>query len=377
MEKIFMTLGIRLTKTNKDLLILFLLFSSLIWVYTCNSKKDDQLSDKIVGQVMINSDSLGFIRDLIIINDKLVLLDSKPLNDDKQLRIYDLKSAKFLYSIGRIGAGPGEFRQGMSLNKIDDGQKGFSLLDLSSKKVLIYKADNSGRLDYSGVVALKEGRAYMPVIVNDSTIYSLGLELHSGRFAKYNSMGNLVETLGDVPPGKEKDTQVPVHLQACKGIMRMTPDGEKFIVSYQFADLIDIYDKNGRLLKRINDKFGTTPKYKTIVRGGYPTFILDEEEAILGYLDIRVTDNFILALFSGELAATTQYESNIIQAFNLEGKLLKTVTLDTKISQIEIDENNNRLIAASFFPTPKIYTFNLDKILPSKKKFLDEFNMNK
>lgn len=359
-----MKLGVSLKITENRSQILFLLTFSLIWVYACDSKKDDQILEKSDRQIIINSDSLGFVRDLIISNNYLVLYDSKPLNDDEQLRIYDLKSSKFLYSLGRVGAGPGEFRQGMSLNKIDNGKNGFSLLDLSSKKVLIYKYDNSGRLNYSEAVLLKEGRPYMPLIVDDSTIYSLGLELFSGRFAKYDYRGNLLETLGDIPPGKEKDTPVPVHLQACKGILRMTPDANKFIVSYQFADLIDIYDRKGELLKRIVGKIGTTPKYKTIVRGGYPTFILDEEEAILGYLDIRVTDNFILALFSGELAATAQYESNIIQVFNLEGKLLKTVTLDTKISQIEIDKNNNRLIAVSFYPTPKVYSFNLEKILP-------------
>lgn len=351
-------------ETNRTIIIKsFKILLLVIWVSGCNTKNDVQISDKIVGQVVINSDSLGYIRDLIIYNNYLVLLDSKPLDDDKQLRIYDLKSCKFLYAIGSIGAGPGEFRQGMSFNKISDGENGFSLLDLSSKKVIIYKNDPSGKLNYSEAISLKEGRAYMPVIVNDSTIYSLGLELFSGRFAKYNYKGNLLETLGDIPPGKEKDTPVPVHLQACKGILRMTPDANKFVVSYQFADLIDIYDKKGKLLKRILGKIGTTPKYRTIVRGGYPTFILDDKEAMLGYLDIRVTDKYILALFSGESAATAQYESNKIQVFNFEGTLIKTLILDTKISQIEIDYNNNRLLAVSFFPLPMVYSFDLEKIL--------------
>lgn len=347
---------------NGSQILLFLTFL-LIWIYACDSKNDEQILGKSDRQILIDSDSLGFIRDLIVSNNYLVLCDSKPLNDDKQLRIYDLNNSKFLYALGRVGAGPGEFRQGMSLNKIDNGKNGFSLMDLSSKKVLIYKYDNLGRLNYSEAVQLKEGRPYMPLVVDDSTIYSLGLELFTGRMAKYNYSGNLLETIGDIPPGKEKDTPVPVHLQACKGILRVTPNMNNFIISYQFADLIDIYNKNGVLLKRINDKIGKAPKYKTLVRSGYPTFILDEEEAILGYLDIRVTDSLIIALFSGELAATAQYETNIIQVFNLEGKPLKTVTLDIKISQIEIDKNNNRLIAVSYYPTPKVYAFNLEKIL--------------
>ncbi|MDX9713714.1 MAG: BF3164 family lipoprotein [Ignavibacteriaceae bacterium] len=355
--------GVDIVVTDNSSQILFLLTFLIILFYACDSKKDEQILGKSDHQILIDSDSLGFIRDLIVSNNYLVLLDSKPLNDDKQLRIYDLRNSKFLYTLGREGAGPGEFRQGMSLNKIDDGKKGFSLMDLSSKKVLIYEYDNLGRLNYLESVQLKEGRPYMPLVVDDSTIYSLGLELFTGRIAKYDYSGNLLETLGDIPPGKENDTPVPVHLQACKGILRVTPNLNNFIISYQFADLIDIYNKNGVLLKRINDKIGRAPKYKTLIRSGYPTFFLDEEEAILGYLDIRVTDSLIIALFSGELVATAQYETNIIQVFNLEGKLLKTVTLDIKISQIEIDENNNRLIAVSYYPTPIVYAFNLEKIL--------------
>lgn len=345
------------------LLLFLVIYINFIVFNGCKSKDSLQKIPDIKGTKVISSDSLGHIREILISNNFLILLDSSPLNGESQLRMYDLKSFKFLYKTGRIGSGPGEFRQGMSLNKIEDGKKGFSLLDLSFKKVLIYQIDGSGKLDYSDAVSLKEGRAYMPVVVDDSTIYSLGLELFSGRFAKYNYKGNLLETLGDIPPGKEKDTPVPVHLQACKGIMRMTHDANKFIVSYQFADLIDIYDKKGMLLKRIVGKNGTPPKYRTIIRGGYPTFVLDDKEAILGYLDIRVIDNYILALFSGESAATAQYESNKIKVFNFEGKLIKTVILDTKISQIEIDSTNNRLLAVSFFPLPMVYSFDLEKIL--------------
>jgi len=94
----------------------------------------------------------------------------------------------------------------------------------------------------------------MPIMLDDSTIFSLGLELFSGRFALYDNLGNMVKTLGEIPPGKEKDTPIPVHHQACKGLMRITPDGKKIIISYQFADLIEIYDAEGIVLKRIGKK---------------------------------------------------------------------------------------------------------------------------
>ncbi|MFA3782605.1 BF3164 family lipoprotein [Melioribacteraceae bacterium 4301-Me] len=351
----------KVVSSKKSLLTTILLIFSLICLIVCKSNSDS--NRKIISHEVIGSDSLGYVRDMVICNDYLVLLDVKPLNRMKnQLRVYDLKNFNFLYSTGKVGSGPGEFLQGMSLNKIAYGKGGFSLLDLSYKKVIIFQPDNSGRLTYSKAIQLKEGRAYMPVIVNDSTIFSLGLELFSGRFAVYNSLGNMIETLGELPPGKEKDTPVPVHQQACKGLMRMTPDGEKLVVSYQFAELIDIYNTEGVLLRRITGRIGM-PKYRPIVRNGYPTFIINEE-TILGYLDIEVTNKYIIALFSGESASTAQYESDKIRVYTLvDGDLIKTNVLDTKISQIEIDVVNNRLLAVSYFPFPKVYSFDLQKML--------------
>ncbi len=83
--------------------------------------------------------------------------------------------------------------------------------------------------------------------------------------------------------------------------------------------------------------------------------LIDDNEAILGFLDIRVTDKYIVALYSGESLLTAEYESDIIKVYTLDGELLESHFLDTKISQIALDDQYNRLVAISYYPMPSVY----------------------
>jgi len=339
-----------------------LCFLSIIMAYGCgnHNKKEEE---KIPGHVAINSDSLGFVREMLISKNFLVLLDKKPLNDDNQLWVYDLKSLRFLYSFGRIGRGPGEFQQGMSLNKINDEVGGFTLLDLSSYKLLLYEPNGKGKFAYSKAIQLLQGHPYMPIMVNDKTIFSLGLDLFSGRFAVYDKTGKMTNSLGDLPPAKKENAPMPAYEQACKGLIRMTPDKKKLVVSYQFANVIDIYNEKGELLKRILGDKNKSPKYNVTMRNGYPVMMIDEENASWGYLDIQVTNNNIVALFSGKPVANANFQSNEIFVYDLHGQLEKKCKLDRDVSQIALDTNDNKLLAIDLFSKPKVYSFDLSKIL--------------
>ncbi|NLT50643.1 MAG: hypothetical protein GXX85_06995, partial [Ignavibacteria bacterium] len=304
--------------------------------------------------------SLGLAGDLTVSGNILILIDHKPINNDNQLRVYNLENFDFMYSTGRIGAGPGEFTQGISLNVSRFDSTIVSLLDLTSFKVLFYKNKNN-LLSYTNNIQLEEGRPYAPVYVNRNSIYSLCSEIFDGRFAKYDSLGKLLNTLGDLPPGKEDDTPVPVHQQACDGELLITPDASKFVVSYRFADMIDIYDSIGVLLKRIQGDKGLTPIYR-VVYDSYPYMVLDKEKAIIGYIDIAVTNKYIIALYSGN-KPYTNIEGDLLQCFDFDGNLISTCKLDKKVSKITIDKKNDRLIAISHFPTSTVSTFDLKEII--------------
>jgi len=341
-------------------LINLVLIITVPYLHSCDDKHIENNKNVVKGTEVIGSDSLGFVSDFLIVNDKIVLLDDKPINNDNQIRVYDRNNYQFLYSLGRIGSGPGEFRQGMSMNLVHYNKYYFSLLDLSSKQMLFFYENINSQLIYSHNIPLKGGRPYMPISISDTIIYSLCLEIFEGRFAQYDNLGNKVQTLGEIPPGKKEDTPVPVHQQASKGVMRLTPDGSKLIISYQFADMIDIYDLKGNLLNRITGKLGKTPIYETSIRNGYPTMIIDFNKCIYGFLDIEVTNNSIVALYSGKMLNESEYESDQVHIYTFDGKLKDVYKLNTMVSQIALDTEKERLLACSYFPVPKIYSFKLE-----------------
>ncbi len=340
-------------------------FSSLfilIFLFSCSKKSSFTNPEQLNVTEVISSDVFGYANELAVIDSFLIINDSKPLFDNNQLRIYNKNSFKYISSSGRFGSGPGEFRSGLSLNTISSDEYSFSILDLSSYKMLFYSIDKLGELKHQKSITLKKGRPYMPTYINDTTIFSLGLELHNGRFGEYDSSGLLINTLGEIPPGKEDDTPIPAHHQACKGLIRITPDRTKLIISYQFADLIEIYSINGSLLRRIEGPRGLLPQYKVKVRRGYPTAMLDDAKCILGYIDITVSNSHIFALFSGQLTGSPQYEGKYLHIFSMDGELNKHYKLNSKMSQIAFDKKNSTLLGVSYYPYSAVYRFDKDFI---------------
>lgn len=336
----------------------FLILFSLL-IFSCKNKNSIKNIEILKAQEVIGSDSLGSVDDLVLVKDKIVVLDDKPIFDENQLRVYNKYNYRFVSSLGRKGLGPGEFHQGMSLNNVYYKDDTFTLLDLTTKKVIFFSEDENGKMKYKHSITLKGGRAYMPVALNDNTIYSLCLEIFEGRFAHYDSLGNMLETLGEIPPGKKDETPVPAHQQASKGLIKLTPDQSKLVISYQFADMIDIYDLSGNLLNRIIGDLGKTPIYKTEIRDGYPTMLIDFKEAIFGFLDIEVSDKYIIALYSGKIIGESKYESDVIHIYTYNGKLKDIIKLDTYVSQIALDIENESLLACTSNPLPKILSFHL------------------
>ncbi len=340
----------------------FAMYCTLFFIFIGCSSEIKETGVKL--EKIISADSLGLAQGLIVCDSTLIVLDSRPLTNN-QIRLYSSMDYRFIKSIGRKGHGPGEFMDGSGLNKTYGGNAGFTIFDYSSKKLIIYKLKGSRNPNYFTSVSLKEGSPAWPVINNRKNIFSLNTEIFEGHFSKYDFEGNLTDVLGIIPPGKRPNDPLPAHLQACQGILRMTPDATKIIISYIFADLIDIYNTEGVLLHRISGPIGVTPSYKVKNRANYPTAIIDRKKAIYGYIDIAVTNTHIIALFSGG-NFSSKYQGKFLHIYTLKGKLEKEIKLETKISRIAFDDINKKVFAITYYPEPSIYILNYNFDIYSK-----------
>lgn len=334
---------------SKIILIIFLFIIILFVVYLIIKGNNSiyYKGPKLVGKEIINAKELGLPNDILINKGKILILDSEPLIDSNYVRIYDTFNFSFINSFGKKGGGPGEIRVPRFLINVIGKDNEFSIFDQALMRITLFDINNPANIEIKKMISLKGGMPYEPVIVNDTTIVSLAYGITEGRLAVYDMNGNLKYTIGELLPGKEKNTLNIIHNQASKGELKIKPDGTKFVLSAQYSDIIDIIDYNGILSKRIFGPLKETPKYITTKAGKIPILTLDDKNAIWGYIDIDVTDNYIVALFSGN-SFKEHSKGKYVHIFDYSGILKTTFILDTYISKLAYDEESNRVFGIRY-----------------------------
>lgn len=324
-----------------------------------NDKPDFNKGRFLKGKKFRAQDSFGKPFGILYLAGRLIIYDDSPISDENQVRIYDVNSFKLLSSFGKHGSGPGEYRGLWAIDRSPKYENKITLHDVSLLRYSVIEISNPNKVKIDTMITLKEGDPYCPVFVNDSIIISPGGTLKEGRFAAYDLLGNIKGFYGEPLPGKDLKTPMPIHQQASIGRLKVTPDGSKYIISAQYSDLIDVYNNNGVLLKRISGPLNMYPKYNVKTYNNYPRLSHDKKDAITGYMDIALTNDKIIALYSGIPLEQNEFDCKFLHVFSMKGELLETVILDHKLVRITLDAKNNRLYGIQFSPIPEIYMYQL------------------
>ncbi|AFH48402.1 Hypothetical protein IALB_0690 [Ignavibacterium album JCM 16511] len=203
---------------------------------------------------------------------------------------------------------------------------------------------------------------YSAIKLPNGNIASLGFGLTSGRFALYDSTGQFIIEVGEIPPGKMKNTPVPVHLVAFQGKTRKCPNNSKIIISSRFSDMIEVYKLDGSLIKRFWGPIEKLPVYETVKIGDKAVMALDDKNSILGYIDIYVTNRKIYALYSGrtrpDYAQKAPY-GNTIHVFDFEGNILRIYKTDEDLFAISATGNDSLLFGIQHYDKIQIVVYKL------------------
>jgi hypothetical protein len=306
-------------------------------------------------------DSLGSLRGIILKNNHLIIGDKTPILNNNRIRIYSLSNYKLVSSFGRDGSGPGELSHIESLDKVIGNENQISVMDFVDRRLTLWEIKNNYSSELKAVIPLSEGTLYRPKFIYKKSIFSLGFSIPKGRFAICDTLGKIQNYFGKLLPGNKPNVHPLVHNMASEGNLDITPNSEKIILSAVYSDIIDIYDKNGKLEKRFNGPLNLEPKYKLgKMIGKIHAMVLDEETAIVGYVDTDVTNNKIFALYAGHLFRDGyRMEGKEIHIFNIQGELIEKIILDQYLTNICYDEKSNVIYGISKSPMPAIYKFQL------------------
>jgi hypothetical protein len=313
---------------------------------------------KLEPVAFIASDSLGNPQEIICIGDYLILLDTQPVKKKGKIQVYNKRELKFISSSGFSGSGPGEIQTPINLSIIPSDSLKFSIYDLALRRLTIFYLSSNGIIKPIKMVNLKYGLPYSP-ITDDTLIFSLDFNIDSdNRITVYDMSGNRINTIGKLLPGLRKGVPIQVHQTASQGRLKLTPSGNFLVVTANYSDIIDIYDKKGHLVSRFRGPLNLTPKYSVSLRNGVPVMAIDVEKAIWGYVNIDLTDDYIYARFSGK-KFKEHGDGKYVHVYDYNGKFIKSYILDREVYDIAVDQEAKFLYAIQIYPKPLIVVYEI------------------
>lgn len=183
------------------------------------------------------------------------------------------------------------------------------------------------------------------------------------RFWKVDNSGNPIKSYGEIPcEVVVKETSRPALAQAWRSFMDYNSNNGVLAIVTQLGETLEIYNLKENTHKVLYGPEGE-PKFKTAKDGsGIPS-------GIMGFSDIKVTNNYIYAVFQGikfkdKLAAYQRGEQpedggRFIYVFDLKGNPVLKYTLDHAIYGIDINEETNTIVATEVKSDDPIIEFKI------------------
>lgn len=336
-------------------LVVVLIFYCLNWLDVYLRQKKFQPEKLLIGSEVIDEKQLGLPFAIDCTDNYLIVMDRAPVLNRGSVQIFDLNNFSYITSSGYSGSAPDEVRSPYYLSVLPYDGKKFCIFDISLRRLTIYSIRDK-TIKFEHTVTLKEGMPYAAIAVSDTEVVSLCYGLSTSRMALYNSDGKIKQTFGVLLPGWDKRVPISVHQNASKSYFKVKPDGKYLCVVAQYADVIDIYDNEGNLVKRIRGPLKINPIYKTGSVGDNPVMIIDEEKTKWCYLDVAVTDKEIFVLFSGDPFKTQNLGGKYIHVYGWDGKFIKAYSLDSKVVRIAVD-NRGKIFGIQLYPRVSIRMF--------------------
>jgi len=165
------------------------------------------------------------------------------------------------------------------------------------------------------------------------------------RFYVYDSLGNRIKEAGDYPY-YGRDIPPTAMIEVFNGWVDVHPSRNKFVLVYEFADLIEFYDNEFKLLKRVQGPDDFLPQFELKQRGNQLVMARKFDLTRFAYQDVVALEDMIFLLYdNGETISrnddreeTSHFKTIVV--INWEGKPLYLFELNPAVISIAVDGKN-------------------------------------
>ncbi|TAJ08600.1 hypothetical protein DMA11_21285 [Marinilabiliaceae bacterium JC017] len=161
-------------------------------------------------------------------------------------------------------------------------------------------------------------------------------------------MGSLLKGRRDLD-ALPSEYSIFLKKQFTQSDMRVKPDRSKLVLAYHFFDLIEIYSKDGTLIKAVKGPMDISPDYR-LVEGDGETHMLVTDDTKICFCNIFTTDKYIYASFSGnsyESESLDGWQCENLFVYDWEGEPVKRFKLNHLIHSFCVDEESGFIYSYS------------------------------
>jgi hypothetical protein len=277
----------------------------------------------------------------IFFHDSLLFVSAA--NQSFNVKVFDTKrDNEFKGEIFKNGMGPSETLSVFNLIFLEDGTVWVHDVVSTFMKRFLFEIKSD-----AVVIEEIESIAFMNPIL--SSVYSENKQFFTttqaivpfSRFLVYSQDGEEISALGSYPDyGIDMPPMVAVDVFFASIISNFQRN--KIALAYEYTDLIELYDVDGNLVKRIHGPHQFLPSFDIGDRSGTPYMKRVFEKTQHAYKSIAANDDRIFLLYAngktvkpGEGEASIHYDK--ILAVDWEGNPLAFYELDHAVTSIAVD----------------------------------------
>jgi hypothetical protein len=346
---------------------LYLLFLYII-LFSCQKKHFEDadiftFADFGKEEILLKAEFLALDDSILIMPSKLILKDSFLIlnnsSNDFYFQIFNLNNLMETNECIGIGQGPDEL---LSPDIIQSNDSNIWILDIYKKEIDEYSFTDflsESRPKYLQKIKIEEEHYTNAIVFPSLKILTVFSSDPKQRFGFYDDDGKLLAKKGSYPEIDIFDTE----FEKARGydFDCTTNFQNRIFVSHKLTDLIEIYDIDGNLLRRLHGPEQFFPAVEE-VRRTEGKYTVSTVRAIPGkareaYFCPINAGKEVFVLYSGKIEDNNAYLMNIIFVFDWEGNPIRKYKLDTPIFQFCVDVNNRTIYGITNYPEYRILKF--------------------
>ncbi|MBQ4802389.1 hypothetical protein J8L88_05925 [Aquimarina sp. MMG015] len=352
------------------LLLVLCCYGGIVYSQYLGKEYKKITNESFVDKVDLVSEKLDIGSDKLVAPLRLTLLDNHLVIHDtetqKHLHLIDIENNKYVDQYIGIGNGPNELSDVGTFEK--NGNTAFIVWDQNDKKYLYYELQDLINLSNDTISKKLDEDEYIYFLNYDKNNQKLW---YAGQFSKKDHriyekdmVSGTVKgygTLLNPPKGKLNSIAIRNFISTAK----MEKNDRHIVIAYETVPLLEVFNTETKEFASVLVPHSKLPIYYADKEEDNKMLIGYTNRSLYEFLDIKLTDTYIYAVYRGKEFGNTDPKKSVIYVFDYQLNPIRSYRLDQEVTSIAVYDDKI------------IYGLHLSPFIPWQKGKLIKYDIKK